>query len=34
MMDSYGKIRVSDLKACRKALADPIEVNYPIDVYF
>ena len=34
LMERYGKIRASDLKACRQALAEPIEVYLPINVYF
>ena len=34
LMERYDKIRASDLEACRQALADPIEVNCLIDVYF
>ena len=33
-MERYGKIRESDFEACRQALAKPIEVDRPIDVYF
>ena len=33
-IDRYRNIRVLDLKACRQALADPIEVDQPIDAYF
>ena len=33
-MDRYGKIRASDLEACWQALAEPIEVDRMIDVYF
>ena len=33
-MERYGKIWASDLKACRQALAEPIEVDRSIDVYF
>ena len=33
-MDRHGKIMASDLKACRQALEEPIEVDLPIDVYF
>ena len=34
MMDRYGKIWASDPEACRQALADPIEADIPIGVYF
>ena len=34
LMERYSKILASDLKACRQALADPIEVDRPIGVYF
>ena len=34
LMESFGKIRASDLEACRQAVADPIEVDLPIGVYF
>ena len=33
-MERYGNICVSELKACRQALSEPIEVDRPIDVYF
>ena len=33
LMERYGKIRTPDLEACRQALAAPIEVDRPIDVY-
>ena len=33
LMERYGKIWASDLKACIKALEEPIEVEPPIDVY-
>ena len=33
-MERYGKIWASDLKACRQALAEPIEVDHLSDVYF
>ena len=32
LMDRYGKIRASDLKACRQALVEPIELYHPIYV--
>ena len=34
LMERYGKFWVSDLEACRQALAEPIEVDRPIGVYF
>ena len=34
LMEGYGKIRASDLEACRQALAELIEVYRPINVYF
>ena len=33
LMERYGKIRASDLEACRKALREPIDIDRPIDVY-
>ena len=33
-MERYGKIRASELEVCRQALAELIEVDRPIDVYF
>ena len=32
-MERYGKIHALNLEACRQALADPIEVDRPIDLY-
>ena len=34
LMKRYRKIQASDLEACRMALAEPIEVNSPTEVYF
>ena len=34
MMERYGKIRASDNEACKQALAEPIELDRPIDIYF
>ena len=34
LMERYGKIRASDLEACRKSVREPIDVDRPIDVYF
>ena len=34
LMESYGKIWDSYLEDCRQALAEPIEVDRPIDIYY
>ena len=34
LIERYRKIRASDLEACRQTLAEPIEVDCPIYVYF
>ena len=34
LMERYEKIRYSYLDACRQALAEPLEMYLPIDIYF
>ena len=34
LMERYGKILTSDIETCRQALAEPIEVDRPINLYF
>ena len=33
LTERYGKIRASEIEACRQALAKPIEVERPIIIY-